>query len=126
MGLDRESDELHLSDLAKTLARAVSDKKKASKETASKTKDQDLPRFITFPYSRHSSYAELCHLVRMFNPRDVYPCTVDEKNWHEGEPHLPFVDSRIETLRDLLLIVVRFLSHHFQILKSNIITQDSA
>lgn len=34
-----------------------------------------------FPYSRHSSYEELCQLVDAFKPRDVYPCTVDEENW---------------------------------------------
>lgn len=43
-----------------------------------------LPRIITFPYSRHSSYEELCHLIREFNPKDIYPCTVDEANWNEG------------------------------------------
>lgn len=40
-----------------------------------------LPRTITFPYSRHSSYSELCALVRAFQPRDVYACTVDEQTW---------------------------------------------
>lgn len=34
-----------------------------------------------FPYSRHSSYEELCELVNSFRPLDVYPCTVDEENW---------------------------------------------
>ena len=36
---------------------------------------------IRFPYSRHSSYSELCNLVQAFSPRDVYPCTVDEERW---------------------------------------------
>ena len=31
-----------------------------------------------FPYSRHSSYEELCDLVKAFEPVDVYPCTIDE------------------------------------------------
>jgi DNA cross-link repair 1C protein len=43
--------------------------------------DDSLPKTITFPYSRHSSYLELCDLVAAFRPRDVYPCTVDEGNW---------------------------------------------
>lgn len=34
-----------------------------------------------FPYSRHSSYDELCDLVKAFLPTDVYPCTVNEENW---------------------------------------------
>ncbi|KAK4103240.1 hypothetical protein N658DRAFT_514742 [Parathielavia hyrcaniae] len=40
-----------------------------------------LPNIVTFPYSRHSSYPELCHLVRAFKPRDVWPCTVDSPRW---------------------------------------------
>jgi len=35
----------------------------------------------TFPYSRHSSYTELCHLVEAFKPKDIWPCTVDKYNW---------------------------------------------
>lgn len=44
----------------------------------------ELPSIITFPYSRHAAYDELCDLVKAFKPRDVYPCTVDEKRWDEG------------------------------------------
>ncbi|KAF4121425.1 DNA repair metallo-beta-lactamase [Geosmithia morbida] len=40
-----------------------------------------LPRKILFPYSRHSSYPELCHLLEIFRPRDVWPCTVDPERW---------------------------------------------
>ncbi|PWY95587.1 DNA repair protein [Aspergillus sclerotioniger CBS 115572] len=43
-----------------------------------------LPRIINFPYSRHSSYDELCDLVSAFKPKDVHPCTVDPMNWDEG------------------------------------------
>ncbi|PGH00789.1 hypothetical protein AJ80_09128 [Polytolypa hystricis UAMH7299] len=42
-----------------------------------------LPNSIRFPYSRHSSYSELCTLVQAFKPRDVYPCTVDPNTWTE-------------------------------------------
>lgn len=38
-------------------------------------------RTIRFPYSRHSSYTELCKLIEALNPADVIPCTVDEDNW---------------------------------------------
>lgn len=44
-----------------------------------------LPSTITFPYSRHSSYEELCDLVQAFRPMEVWPCTVDECNWHEDD-----------------------------------------
>lgn len=40
-----------------------------------------LPKEIRFPYSRHSSYNELRHLVSAFAPRDLVPCTVDEASW---------------------------------------------
>lgn len=40
-----------------------------------------LPNIITFPYSRHASYPELCHIVSAFKPRDVWPCTVDMPRW---------------------------------------------
>lgn len=38
---------------------------------------------IHFPYSRHSSYSELRHLVKELQPRDVYPCTVGLDHWEE-------------------------------------------
>ncbi|KAL2840248.1 hypothetical protein BJX68DRAFT_279056 [Aspergillus pseudodeflectus] len=41
------------------------------------------PRTIRFPYSRHSSYAELCELIAAFEPKDIYPCTVDPSEWDE-------------------------------------------
>ena len=43
--------------------------------------EEPLRRTIRFPYSRHSSYSELCILVDAFRPRDVYPCTVDDESW---------------------------------------------
>jgi len=50
---------------------------------ASKSKDSEkrLNKTIRFPYSRHSSYYELCALVDAFKPKDVFPCTVDEDRW---------------------------------------------
>lgn len=36
---------------------------------------------ITFPYSRHSSHAELCGLVAAFKPRDIIPCVVEDRGW---------------------------------------------
>ena len=41
-----------------------------------------LPKRITFPHSRHSSYGELRHLISLLTPRDIYPCVVDESGWH--------------------------------------------
>lgn len=83
MGLDRQEDDLSLSELAKIILRSLTNKRNA-KATENKQEEQGLPRVITFPYSRHSSYAELCDLVRVFRPKDVYACTVDADTWHEG------------------------------------------
>jgi hypothetical protein len=45
------------------------------------TTEEPCNRTIRFPYSRHSSYAELRNLVAAFNPKDIFPCTVDEDSW---------------------------------------------
>jgi DNA cross-link repair 1C protein len=84
MGLDREEDELSLEDLVKTFARSITDKRAPREAITLQGDNGRLPRVITFPYSRHSSYAELRALVKVFKPVDIYPCTVDKTNWHEG------------------------------------------
>jgi DNA cross-link repair 1C protein len=45
--------------------------------------ESPLTDVIHFPFSRHSSYTELCELVAAFKPRDIYPCTVEEQSWTE-------------------------------------------
>ncbi|KAL9031977.1 MAG: hypothetical protein Q9196_000050 [Gyalolechia fulgens] len=37
-----------------------------------------------FPYSRHSSYDELCYFISAFNPVDVYPCVTHEESRTSG------------------------------------------
>jgi hypothetical protein len=49
--------------------------------TKNATIEEPRNHTIRFPYSRHSSYSELCDLVRALEPQDVFPCTVDEANW---------------------------------------------
>lgn len=85
MGLDPKEGNLSLTAITEALARYVGEKRSAllSQSLTQKAQSEPFPRVITFPYSRHSSYAELCHLVEAFDPRDVYPCTVDEANWDE-------------------------------------------
>lgn len=68
--------------------------KSAAGTTSARSQHPDaesLPRNITFPYSRHSSYPELCHLVDAFKPKDVWPCTVNVEEWlRDGEfAHVP-------------------------------------
>ncbi|EHK26812.1 uncharacterized protein TRIVIDRAFT_211265 [Trichoderma virens Gv29-8] len=59
-----------------------------SKATPARTKieecnEANLPNIIRFPYSRHSSYAELCDLVSTFKPRDIWPCTFHLETWEK-------------------------------------------
>ncbi|EON68980.1 hypothetical protein W97_08238 [Coniosporium apollinis CBS 100218] len=89
-GVDNEEghldlDQLPLQELVDILARlasADSDGAEALRPLGQQKRTKELPRTITFPYSRHSSYSELCRLVEAFRPRDVYPCTVDYANWN--------------------------------------------
>ena len=71
MGQGKEVD-MSLENLASVLSSHV---------TKSQEKDVQLKKTIRFPYSRHSSFSELCDLVDAFKPKDVFPCTVDEKRW---------------------------------------------
>jgi hypothetical protein len=84
--VDYEEEELSLKELTKILTRSVAQQNATETATAIQEEDVHLPRVITFPYSRHSSYAELRDLVTIFKPVDVYPCTVNKTGWHEGRP----------------------------------------
>lgn len=67
--------------LAKVVARTKRDTDSAKRSSTADARSE-LPSRITFPYSRHSSYSELCGLVEIFKPKDIYPCTVDHKGWN--------------------------------------------
>ena len=84
MSPDPVQNKLPLEDLAKVLTQSVAKKHSSLTGNLGKSEELDLPSVITFPYSRHSSYAELRDLVKVFKPKDVYPCTTDEAKWHEG------------------------------------------
>ncbi|KAL4961637.1 putative DNA repair protein [Aspergillus stella-maris] len=79
-----------LDDLVNALSRSRADVDSLSSVDSRSSTDildqsgNPLPRTIRFPYSRHSSYTELCKLVAAFRPRDIYPCTVDPKEWDES------------------------------------------
>ncbi|KAL5339089.1 hypothetical protein BJX70DRAFT_364961 [Aspergillus crustosus] len=85
----KDAHEMHLEELVNVLSRGrlseESNLLENSKTSAGiiDRSGKPLPRTIRFPYSRHSSYAELCELVAAFNPRDIYPCTVDPHDWDE-------------------------------------------
>ncbi|KAL1954603.1 hypothetical protein VTO42DRAFT_898 [Malbranchea cinnamomea] len=72
----RGNDEITLAKLVDILSRgSIKQKPSMAKEA--------LPNTIKFPYSRHSSYEELCLLVKAFQPKDITPCTVDVDTWRE-------------------------------------------
>ncbi|KAG0153283.1 hypothetical protein PDIDSM_5133 [Penicillium digitatum] len=72
----KEEGEISLKNLVTALSHGPS-------VTSSRSSQPDLPNTIRFPYSRHSSYSELCELVSAFRPKDVHPCTVDPTTWSE-------------------------------------------
>ncbi|KAF2207262.1 hypothetical protein CERZMDRAFT_102547 [Cercospora zeae-maydis SCOH1-5] len=76
-------DELSLERLVSVLAKRVSKAKADDSATPefSASRSGSLPKQITFPYSRHASYGELCVLIEALLPKDVYPCTVDKSSW---------------------------------------------
>lgn len=107
----RESDAIPLKELAKFFSRGISYENRVNSQkystpngdtVANQVRERDghpgkLPNIIVsgnilvrlaglrevqqFPYSRHSSYNELCHLVEVFRPVDIHPCTVEEATW---------------------------------------------
>ncbi|KAK3115676.1 hypothetical protein LTR53_004739 [Teratosphaeriaceae sp. CCFEE 6253] len=80
-------DDLPMDRLVPALAKLVTKAKIKKSETplrSSKTavkRPDGLAKQITFPYSRHSSYGELCGLIDAFKPMDIHPCTVDKTKW---------------------------------------------
>jgi DNA cross-link repair 1C protein len=83
--IDCKQEDLPLEELANILIRSAAQQPTDKYVKPVQERDGQLPKVITFPYSRHSSYVELRNLLRIFLPMDVYPCTVDKVNWHEGE-----------------------------------------
>ncbi|KAL3472904.1 hypothetical protein BJX99DRAFT_206879 [Aspergillus californicus] len=85
----RDSNEMPLDELVNVLSRdRLSEATIFSEELKTTAEILDnagkpLARTIHFPYSRHSSYAELCELVAAFKPGDIYPCTVNPLDWDE-------------------------------------------
>jgi hypothetical protein len=67
-----DQDEMSLESLIKLLSSSILKGQKV---------EQSGNKKIKFPYSRHSSYSELCCLVEAFKPMDIFPCTIDELSW---------------------------------------------
>ncbi|KAK0617304.1 beta-lactamase-like protein [Immersiella caudata] len=74
-----ENDEIKISNAVEAIAKKT--KLIREKPSSNTSRGEALPTLITFPYSRHSSYHELCHLLEVLKPKDVWPCTVDVRDW---------------------------------------------
>ncbi|KAK4232522.1 beta-lactamase-like protein [Podospora fimiseda] len=71
--------------LSNGLQAIVNQLQSRTKPSLAESPREVLPTTITFPYSRHASFPELCNLVDAFKPKDVWPCTVDVRRWlHDG------------------------------------------
>jgi hypothetical protein len=75
-----DKNEARARDVINALFKKIQSSQSQSKPS-SNTTSATLPKVITFPYSRHSSYPELCHLVDVLQPRDIWPCTVQPQEW---------------------------------------------
>ncbi|KAK6428281.1 hypothetical protein LTR95_015577 [Oleoguttula sp. CCFEE 5521] len=114
-GVDVDADELSLSSLVPALVRLASKQAGVNLEKAapltpkgSKRRADGLPTRITFPYSRHSSYTELCHLLEVFKPTDVHPCTVNDTHWGRDQSMAflfgPLYDSVCKFTHDRMML----------------------
>ncbi|KAL7914284.1 hypothetical protein GGI35DRAFT_238792 [Trichoderma velutinum] len=80
------TEDAHSTDLQRAILSIINSQLMA---TPTRTKvehrsETSLPNVIRFPYSRHSSYAELCDLVNTFKPRDIWPCTFHLETWQKN------------------------------------------
>ncbi|KAJ6000525.1 DNA repair metallo-beta-lactamase [Penicillium waksmanii] len=76
----KEEDEIPLERLVTKLGQSLS----GEESLGSQSTEINLPSSIRFPYSRHSSYSELCELVAAFRPKDIHPCTVEKSSWSDN------------------------------------------
>ncbi|KAK1246263.1 hypothetical protein MKX08_000065 [Trichoderma sp. CBMAI-0020] len=83
--LNIKSEDIQLTDLKKVMLPISIHHPKADSPTRNEFGAEMLPNIIRFPYSRHSSYPELCNLVDAFKPKDVWPCTFHLESWREKE-----------------------------------------
>jgi hypothetical protein len=81
---EQDPDDLDAKGLLQVLARKAQREHKMKaiiEPTTGSSLSIALPSRIRFPYSRHSSYNELCLLIKAFKPKDIFPCTVNERGW---------------------------------------------
>ena len=77
------SDNMKPEDLAHLLQHHVQQGDEATAKIEEGGINDGLPKLITFPYSRHSSYEELRLLLEKLRPRDVWPCTAPKASEYD-------------------------------------------
>jgi DNA cross-link repair 1C protein len=80
MSIFGDSQETDLSNLLQAIAKK-SQQGRGRSHPPGRRNQEPLPGRINFPYSRHSSYPELCHFVETLKPKDVWPCTTSPSEW---------------------------------------------
>ncbi|PKK49354.1 hypothetical protein CI102_6151 [Trichoderma harzianum] len=80
------AEDAHSTDLQRAMFSIINSQLMAipSRTKVEQCSETNLPNVIRFPYSRHSSYAELCNLVSAFKPRDIWPCTFHLETWQNN------------------------------------------
>ncbi|KAL7953632.1 beta-lactamase-like protein [Trichoderma compactum] len=80
------TEDAHSTDLQKAMLSIINSQLMAipTRTKVEQRSETNLPNVIRFPYSRHSSYAELCDLVNAFKPRDIWPCTFHLETWQNN------------------------------------------
>ncbi|KAH8126839.1 beta-lactamase-like protein [Trichoderma asperelloides] len=78
-------EDIYLTDLRKAILPIANQRLKAGSSLTGIEDhgEHELSKVIRFPYSRHSSYPELCNLVNAFRPKDIWPCTFHLESWRE-------------------------------------------
>ncbi|KAL7920265.1 beta-lactamase-like protein [Trichoderma austrokoningii] len=80
-----KSEDIQLTDLRKAILPTTNQHLRAGPSllTNEDGSNDKLPNIIRFPYSRHSSYPELCNLIDALKPKDVWPCTFHLDSWRK-------------------------------------------
>ncbi|KKP02916.1 artemis protein [Trichoderma harzianum] len=80
------TEDAHSTDLQRAMLSIINSQLMAipARAKVEQRSETNLPNVIRFPYSRHSSYAELCNLVNAFKPKDIWPCTFHLETWQNN------------------------------------------
>ncbi|KAJ4855696.1 beta-lactamase superfamily domain-containing protein [Trichoderma breve] len=86
LNMSSSTEDTHSTDLQRAMLSIINSQLMAipARTKVERRSETNLPNVIRFPYSRHSSYAELCNLVNVFKPKDIWPCTFHLETWQNN------------------------------------------